>query len=204
MLEYYLQSFYHRYFTFPFIKLDVIRSVSPNFFTFMSCLTGIGVFPMLWLGQYSMATLLLLLSGYCDSMDGVLARSSNQTSVNGAVYDIMSDRMVECAVILGLFSMDPAQRGGLSLAMLSSILICVTSFLVVGIFIQNSTQKSFYYSPGMIERAEAFIFFIAMIWLPRYFNLLASIFTILVFFTAFLRIYQFVKNQKNNPSRSYI
>jgi hypothetical protein len=83
--------------------------------------------------------------------------------------------------------------GIFSLLMLGSILICVTSFLVVGIFLENTSQKSFYYSPGLIERAEAFLFFVLMILFSKAFSILAVIFSILVFLTAALRLYQFAQ-----------
>ena len=75
--------------------------------------------------------------------------------------------------------------------MLGSILLCVTSFLVVGIFSENSSKKGFYYSPGLIERLEAFIFFICMLVLPMYFEALSIIFTILVVMTTVIRVMQF-------------
>ncbi|EKD70346.1 MAG: phosphatidoglycerophosphate synthase [uncultured bacterium] len=200
MLETHLRSFYQRYFIDPVVKFYFIRSISPNWFTLAACVIGMSVFPMLWLKQYGIATLLLLISGYCDTLDGTLARNMNKTSNIGTVYDILSDRIVECAVILGLFTIDTVHRGAFTLAMLSSVLICVTSFLVVGIFTSNNTEKSFYYSPGLIERAEAFIFFIIMIWLPQHFNLLASLFTILVLCTAYYRIRQFTNEQQIESS----
>jgi archaetidylinositol phosphate synthase len=71
--------------------------------------------------------------------------------------------------------------------------ICVTTFLVVGIFTKNDSQKSFFYSPGLIERAEAFIVFSLMILLPFTFSVLAWGFIALTFLTAFLRLWQFIK-----------
>ena len=75
--------------------------------------------------------------------------------------------------------------------MLGSVLICITSFLVVAIVSDNQSEKSFYYSPGLMERAEAFIFFILMIWLPQYFSFLSMSFIILVSYTALKRVYDY-------------
>ena len=80
--------------------------------------------------------------------------------------------------------------------MLGSVFICVTSFLIVSLFIPNTGEKSFHYSPGIIERAEAFFFFSLMILLPQYFTVLSLIFSLLVFLTAFIRIKEFSKVQK--------
>ena len=71
--------------------------------------------------------------------------------------------------------------------------MCITAFLVVGIFSAKEGEKSFYYSPGLVERAEAFLFFIAMMLLPNYFNQLAYSFILLVFITALFHLFQFYK-----------
>lgn len=81
--------------------------------------------------------------------------------------------------------------------MLSSVLLCITSFLVVGIFSQNTTEKSFYYSPGLIERFEAFLFFSLMMFLPGIFSYLAYAFSGLVLMTALIRMAQFLRKESN-------
>jgi archaetidylinositol phosphate synthase len=92
-----------------------------------------------------------------------------------------------------LFWVAPDERGWLCLIMLSATLCCVTSFLVVGIFSENNTSKSFYYSPGLMERFEAFLFFIAMILWPTAFLLLAIAYIGLVGVTTLIRICEFAK-----------
>ena len=76
----------------------------------------------------------------------------------------------------------------------------MTSFLVVGIFSENKSQKGFHYSPGLMERPEAFLFFAMMMLLPTLFSALALLFTFLVFLTAGLRVLEF-KNKMNEINR---
>jgi len=140
--------------------------------------------------------ILLLVSGYCDTLDGTLARLRNDSSAMGSVCDIVADRVVECAMVLGLFLVDPLSRCFTSMLMLGSFLICITSFLVVGIFTENQSVKGFFYSGGIIERTEAFIFFIIMILLPSWFNILALLLTALVCLTAVLHLYAFYHAHK--------
>ena len=109
----------------------------------------------------------------------------------GAVLDIFSDRCVESALVVGFYWLDPIGRGLPAIAMLVSILLCITSFLVVGIFSENESQKSFHYSPGLMERTEAFIFFALMMFLPQWFHLLAWVFAGLVLYTGVRRIIEF-------------
>ncbi len=84
--------------------------------------------------------------------------------------------------------MDSTQHSLVCLLMLASIALCTNSFLVAGIFNKNHSDKSFHYSPGLMERAEAFIFFILMMALPAQFNLLGYLFVLLVTLTACLRL----------------
>lgn len=194
MLESYIRPMYQRA-CVDAVAQKIAEHVSPNSITILAGLIGILVIPTLWLHLPLLAVIILLISGYADTLDGTLARIRQHTTPVGSVLDIMMDRLVECAIVLGLFLYDPSHRNGWCLLMLISILLCITSFLVVGIFTQNNSQKSFYYSPGLIERAEAFMFFIAMILFPHYFSKLALLFTVLVLFTASLRIYQFIRNE---------
>jgi len=169
------------------------KSITPTTITLLGALAGLTTIPLLYTGQNMMAILLILFSGYLDTVDGTLARLTQTTSSVGCVLDITCDRLVEFAIVLGLFLVAPYDRGFLSLIMLGAILFCVTSFLVVGIFSDNNTEKSFHYSPGLMERAEAFIFFIAMVLFPEFFTPLALVFTTLVFWTGFYRIWQFIR-----------
>jgi len=139
------------------------------------------------------AFLALLLSGFLDTLDGSLARYLNLVTSKGAALDIVCDRIVELAVIIGLFFVDANVRALPSLVMLGSILLCITTFLVVGIFVENPSMKSFFYSPGLIERGEAFIFFSIMILFPSTFMVAAYLFSALTLFTAIFRLWEFMK-----------
>jgi archaetidylinositol phosphate synthase len=48
------------------------------------------------------AVVLLLASGFCDALDGALARLYEQTSVLGGFLDSLLDRYVDAAVFIGL------------------------------------------------------------------------------------------------------
>lgn len=165
-------------------------SVSPLQITVLATLTGLTCAILISTGSQWIAALLLLLSGLFDVLDGSLARIKNSSSDIGSVSDILSDRLIESCVCIGFYFYDP-DRALYVILMLSSILLCVSSFLVVGIFTQNSSYKSFHYSPGLMERTEAFLFFLAMILLPTCFEYLSATFSILVMYTAIKRYSEF-------------
>ncbi len=192
MLEQTVRPLYQNLLVDPLVRL-ISQRVSPLQITLLSGVLGLLVIPALIYGYSMTAIGLLLASGYCDTLDGSLARFQKKDTSLGTVLDIIIDRLVEFSVILGLYFVAPATRSLAIIFMLGAILLCITSFLVVGIFAVNETEKGFHYSPGLMERAEAFIFFILMIIMPHYFNLLAVTFTFLVCFTAIIRVRQFAR-----------
>jgi len=189
MIDSYGRSLYQKVIINP--SLPFFSFLSPTTITCFALLVGISVLPLLALKYSDYAFAMLLLSGFLDTVDGSVARFKNQTTSFGAALDIMGDRMVEFSVILGLYLFHPEERSLSCLLMLGSILFCITSFLVVGVFTQNNTEKSFHYSPGLIERAEAFIFFSLMILFPFTFPIVSYLFSALVLLTALLRLWQF-------------
>lgn len=191
MLESIFKFHYKRFFLNEVAKIFA-RYFTPNQITIASLVTGIAVLPALLWHKNMIAIFLLVLSGYLDSVDGEVARLQSLSSDVGSMLDIISDRIVEASVIIGLFLVNPLSRGLISLCMMASILICITSFLIVGIFTQNNSYKSFHYSPGLMERAEAFIFFLMMIILPHFFASIGILFCFLVLLTAVIRVFQFM------------
>lgn len=189
MFEKYLRPLYQYSLVDPLAqKLMSWSFLHPSHITLIGCFIGISSAFALSFGWMVMGLFLLLVSGYFDTLDGTVARHKNLTSQFGTVLDIVCDRIVEFSIIVSFYSIH--KTGYLSLFMLGSILICVTSFLVVGIFSENSTEKGFYYSPGLIERGEAFFFFGLMICFPSFFPLLAVVFSLLVFLTTGVRLFQ--------------
>jgi len=180
--------------------LPFCNKLSPQIITLISCLLGLIVCPLVIFDFPWIAFLVLMLSGFLDTLDGSLARYLNLVTSKGAALDIVCDRIVEFSVILGLFFVDINVRAIPSVVMLGSILLCVTTFLVVGIFVENQSMKSFFYSPGLIERGEAFIFFSIMILFPTTFIIAAYLFSALTISTAMFRFWEFMKVNLDEPS----
>ena len=193
-MDSYYRNAYQKGLVEPF--LPFFKKFSPQSLTLLSCFLGLMVCPLIIFGSPWIAFIALMLSGYLDTLDGSLARYLNQVSSKGAALDIVCDRVVEFAVILGLFLSDIEARAVPSILMLGSILLCVTTFLVVGIFVENKSVKSFFYSPGLIERGEAFLFFSLMILFPSTFMIAAYLFSVLTVSTAGLRLSEFMKRQE--------
>lgn len=187
MIEFYLRPRIEGFLFQPLIDILKRCRITPNQVTLFSLICGVAVIPFLYFDSPLGALAMLWLSGLGDVCDGGLARESEQTTDLGTIYDIVSDRIVEFSVILAFYLVDPT-RSLLTLMMLGSVLSCVTTFLVVGIVVEKRGPKSFYYSPGLMERAEAFIMFSLMILFPAWFSILGWLFVGLVILTAALHI----------------
>jgi archaetidylinositol phosphate synthase len=179
MIDSHLRTFYQKVMIDPFLPL--FSYLSPSTVTFFAVIAGISVLPLLAIKWIMAAFVMLLFSGFLDTLDGSIARFKNKATPFGAAFDIIGDRMVEFSVILGLYFYQPEERS-------------LNCFLVVGIFTQNQSEKSFHYSPGIIERAEAFIFFSIMILFPSLFTITSYLFMTLVLLTTLIRLYQFKRN----------
>lgn len=191
MIDSYLRDTYQKVLVDPILPIIVRFNISPAYCTLGALASGILILPALMWNLPLFALAFLLLSGYLDTLDGSIARYKNRASDQGAMFDILSDRIVESCVIMGLYAVDPLSRGWPCLFMLASVLICVTSFLVTGIFINKNSEKSFYYSPGLMERTEAFMFFGLMIAIPSGFMALSILFSVLVAMTGIKRAFDF-------------
>lgn len=184
---------YAKYILAPLVKGKWAEKASPTLITGIGTLAGLMCLIYLSMGLNYRAFIALLISGFCDTLDGAVARRSLKSSDLGTVLDITSDRFVEFCVIFGLYLL--TGKAAPTIVMLGSVLLCVTTFLVVGIFTPNDGEKGFHYSPGLIERFEAFIFFGMMILFPYVYTQLAYLFAALTFLTAVWRLVEFRRYQ---------
>ncbi|MEM3458120.1 MAG: archaetidylinositol phosphate synthase [Candidatus Bathyarchaeia archaeon] len=108
-----------------------------------------------------LATLLLLSSGFCDALDGVIARLYQQTTIFGGFLDSLLDRYADAAVYVGIII------GGLCnalwgiIALIGSLLVSYSRARAEAAGIKMETI-------GLAERAER-ILIIAIATLIAYF-----------------------------------
>jgi len=105
-----------------------------------------------------MGILLLAFSAGFDALDGTIAREHAQPTLLGGVSDLVADRVVESAVIIGIAW--PYSTLYLpALLLVASWYMNITVFLAVGAAIERRGPKLIDYPPGILERTEALIFF---------------------------------------------
>jgi archaetidylinositol phosphate synthase len=143
-----------------------------------------------------LAAILLLLSGFCDALDGILARIYQETTAFGGFLDSLLDRYADAFVYVGIIV------GGLCdsfwglVALIGSLLVSYTRARAEAAGLKME-------SVGLAERAERIIILIiaslaAIFWLPAL-NLAIIFLAILSNLTVVQRAlyaYKKLKNEK--------
>ncbi len=188
-----------------------LEKISANTITLIALITGLLSALSIFLSGLLIWTLeliicaiaLMLISFFLDVLDGVLARLQGPTTFGG-ILDIFSDRTVEVFIIVSIISIDPIDLMWPGIVSLSSIILCITIFLLVGGNVKaenlNETKKVIYYQSGIMERSETFIFLLLTTVLIPWRNIILWIFALLVLITALLRLrdaYFIFKNNDN-------
>jgi len=174
-----------------FIKANL----TPNMITGSAFLVGIMSAVLIGFGYMIPAFVMLWLSGLLDVLDGTVARLTGNSSPIGAYMDLILDRMVEAAVILGFYHAFP-EHALMYLLFFVAVLFNFTTFLVAGSLFKNDGNKSMHYDVGIAERTETFITFsLMMLFTPALYWIL-FVFNGIVFMTGLIRFYKVVKFSK--------
>jgi archaetidylinositol phosphate synthase len=96
------------------------------------------------------AVVLLLLSGFCDTLDGVLARTFNLSSTFGGFLDSILDRYADGFVYAGIFFSGLCNNWLVMAALLGSLLVSYSRARAEAVGIKME-------SVGIAERAERMI-----------------------------------------------
>ena len=135
--------------------------ISANVATILAALAGVAAGIAFATAHVTSAIVLLAISAILDALDGTIARECAAPSPVGGVLDLSADRIVEACVIVGIAWRDP----GLylpALVLVATWYVNITIFLAVGAALEGASAKLIEYPPGILERTEAIIFFIAL------------------------------------------
>jgi len=86
----------------PLVGLLARLGVGPDLLTVAGCVLSVGAGLAFFEGGFRSGSLLLLLSGACDILDGQMAREQHRVSTFGAFLDSTLDRLAEAVVLLGI------------------------------------------------------------------------------------------------------
>ena len=167
---------------------------TPGQITVAAFATGLGAGFFISRQWMVLALGLLWLSGLLDVLDGTLARLTGRVSPTGALMDLILDRMVEAAVILGFYALAPEQALA-HLLFFVGVIFNFSTFLAAGALLPNKGEKSIHYDPGILERTETFLLFtVMMLWPAGRFPLL-MVFNAFMFVTGIMRFYRLIRQE---------
>ncbi len=166
----------------------------PNQITIIGFLVGLCVIPLLWIQNYWLALIVIILNRILDGLDGALARLGQATDAGGFL-DISLDFIFYSAVVWGFALANPAQNALPAASLIFSFIGSGTSFLAFAVMAAKQKiqcivypQKSLYYLGGLTEGTETIAFFVAFCLFPAYFPIMAYTFAALCWLTTAIRI----------------
>ena len=170
--------------------------ISANSITLLAFITGLCAALCIASTYLKSALCLLILSGLLDMLDGTVARLNGTKHNFGAYCDLISDRMVEAAVIIGFAWLHPEHIFAY-LLFFAAVMLHFSTFVTAGALFPNMSAKSMHYDASIVERAEAFMIFFAMlIWPYLIFELLMTL-NIIIFVagtTRFKRVMEYTQS----------
>ena len=168
--------------------------ISANNITLLALLTGLCAALCIATSHLKAALCLLMLSGLFDMLDGTVARLNGTSHNFGAYCDLVADRMVEAAVIIGFAWVYPEHIFAY-LLFFAAVMLHFSTFVAAGALFPNMGAKSMHYDASIVERAEAFMGFFAMLVWPHLIFELLMLLNIIIFvagITRFKRVMEYV------------
>lgn len=131
--------------------------IGANALSYVALVSGLAAGLLFYCRFPVVALVCLAVSGLADAIDGRVARLGSGSTPWGGVLDLVFDRIVEAAVLLGLTLPYPHLHiPALVLAATWYVNLCV--FLAVGAASERQREKVIVYSSGVVERGEGFFF----------------------------------------------
>lgn len=168
---------------------------TPNAITIIAFILGVLAGTALSFAKPILALMLMGASGVMDVLDGTVARITGKSTKLGAFLDLIFDRMVEAAIIIGFYFFHP-EFALVYLIFFAGAMFNFTTFMLAGSLFENKGNKSMHYDVGLIERTETFMTFALMMIFPNYIMVILGIFNVLMIFTGIMRISRIIKHEK--------
>ena len=130
---------------------------SANALTYFAAGTGVLAGGLFYARMPGFALVFLLLSGLADGIDGRVARLGKGSTPWGGVLDLVCDRIVEAAILLGI-ALPYAHLHAPALVLAATWYVNLCVFMAIGAVSDQQRIKVIVYSPGLVERGEGLFF----------------------------------------------
>ena len=154
------------------------KNVNPNLLTFSGFILNAGAALLLAIGYMRGGALAILGAGFCDLLDGAMARNQGRVTPFGAFFDSVMDRYSDLVVLFGILFF--YARGGLtSMVVLTSVVLIGTALVpYVRARAEGVIEQC---TVGILERPER----IVLLAVGALFDLMVPVLWILAVFTHF-------------------
>jgi phosphatidylglycerophosphate synthase len=163
--------------------------------TVVGFIVGMLAVPAIFYEQYILALCLILLNRLGDGLDGAIARETTPTDAGGFL-DITLDFIFYSAIVFAFVCVAPAQNAIAGSFLMLSFMGTGGSFLAFAIMaskhgIDNPQypHKSLHYMGGLAEGFETILVLCLFCLLPSHFVFIASVFAVICWLTAIIRIW---------------
>jgi phosphatidylglycerophosphate synthase len=174
----------------PLIK----RGISADAVTVVGFIIGMLAVPAIILGYNMLALTLILLNRLGDGLDGAIAKETSPSDAGGFL-DITLDFIFYSAIVFAFICADPTQNAIAGSFLMLSFMATGGSFLAFAIMASKHgidspkyPQKSLHYMGGLAEGFETILVLCLFCLLPNHFVLIASVFALICWITAIIRI----------------
>lgn len=171
MLQQRFRPVYQKIFVDPFLP-KLSKMVTHNQMTLIGLIIGCLAALSINTVPPIITVFILLLSCYCDSLDGSIARYNEVDSKGGQRLDMICDHIINFLVIIGIFLVDPGQRLWWLTIMLSFYVLYAVMFFGFAPWFFRVPVGFFLKSQGAVGRVEFMIFLCLFILLPSLFSML--------------------------------
>ena len=123
----------------------------PNLFTFLRFLLTPILIILILNNYFSLATIIFLIAGITDAIDGFLARYLHQTTKLGACLDPIADKLLLCSsfVLLAWYQFIPSW--------LAVIVLCRDAFILLGALLLFLFNIEFEIKPSLLGKATTLV-----------------------------------------------
>jgi CDP-diacylglycerol--glycerol-3-phosphate 3-phosphatidyltransferase len=140
--------------TLPVIRFFMKLNIHPNVLTTLGLLISAAAGACMAAGRLKGASILFLLAGLCDSLDGNLARTGGKTTKFGALFDSTLDRYAEIFYFLGT-AWYFAGRGWM--AATAAVFIALSGSMMVSYVRARAEGLDLECKVGFLQRTERMI-----------------------------------------------
>ncbi|WP_339768221.1 CDP-alcohol phosphatidyltransferase family protein [uncultured Paraglaciecola sp.] len=176
-------------------KQLIRRGVTADGVTLVGFIIGMLAVPAIFYGHYILALCLILLNRLGDGLDGAIARETSPSDAGGFL-DITLDFIFYSAIVFAFVCATPMQNAIAGSFLMLSFMATGGSFLAFaimaskhGIDSPNYPQKSLHYMGGLAEGFETILVLCLFCLFPSYFVPIASVFAVICWLTAIIRIW---------------